>query len=153
MNTDHSHNNRVTPIPAGHRTVTPYLMVHDPKALIDFTVKAFDAVPSLCHVSPEGTVMHAEIQIGNSMIMLGAATPEWPAMAAAIHLYVEDADAFYRRALEAGAVSIMELADQFYGDRSGGVKDPWGNVWWIATHKEDVSEEEFTRRAAAKFGK
>jgi PhnB protein len=101
---------------------------------------------------PDGTVGHAEVRIGGSPVMMGEARGPWPAMPCAIYLYVNDTDAVYRRALAAGATSLMEPADQFYGDRNAGVKDPCGNFWWIATHKEDVSPEELQARAAKKAG-
>ncbi|MFN3327089.1 MAG: VOC family protein [Bryobacteraceae bacterium] len=97
---------------------------------------------------PDGAVMHAEVKVGDSRVMLGGARKEWGAMPGVLCVYVEDADAVYRKAIEAGGTSIKESADQFYGDRHGGVKDPAGNMWWIATHIEDVPEEEMRRRAA-----
>lgn len=93
--------------------------------------------------------MHAELRIGDSIVMLGDVAGEFKPMRSTIHLYVNDADTVYRRALQAGATSVREPADQFYGDRNAGVEDPCGNFWWIATHKEDVSPEELERRAAA----
>ena len=97
--------------------------------------------------------MHAEVKIGDSRIMLAEACGAWTPMPTMIHLYVPDTDATYRSALEAGATSLQEPADQFYGDRSGGVKDAFGNHWWIATHKEDLSAEEMQRRREAVRGK
>lgn len=97
----------------------------------------------------DGTIMHAEVRIGDSVVMMGESGGEFTPMPASIHLYVEDTDATYKRALRAGATSLREPADQFYGDRSAGVKDLAGNHWWIATHKEDVSPEELEKRAAA----
>ncbi len=148
MSTDPNIAPSVNPIPEGHHTVTPYLMIKDAAGFLDFAKAAFEARECLRHARPDGAIMHAEIQIGDSKIMIGGASEQFPAMPAAIHLYVEDVDTVYARALSAGGTSLMELADQFYGDRSGGVKDPFGNTWWIATHREDVSEEEFARRAA-----
>ena len=98
---------------------------------------------------PGGAIMHAEMRIGDTMVMLSDATPENPPMPIMIHLYVEDADRVYKRALAAGASSLREPADQFYGDRSAGVKDAFGNQWWLATHIEDVSPQELQKRAAA----
>jgi PhnB protein len=97
---------------------------------------------------PDGSIGHSEIRVGDSMIMLSSAREQWKAMPTMIHLYVEDCDAVYAKAVEAGAETVMPLADQFYGDRSGGVKDVAGNLWWIATHKKDISEEEMKRHAA-----
>jgi uncharacterized glyoxalase superfamily protein PhnB len=98
---------------------------------------------------PDGVVMHAEVRIGDSMVMLSDGGGEWKPMPAVLYLYVPDADATYRRALDAGATSVQEPTTQFYGDRHGGVRDPSGNVWWIATRVEDVSPEELQKRAAA----
>jgi PhnB protein len=136
------------PIPDGYHTVTPYLVVPGAEKLIEFMKQAFDAKELFRMPAPDGTVGHAEIQIGDSRIMIGEASSKWPAMPCSIYLYFRDADAVYKRALQAGAVSVMEMADQFYGDRSGGVKDSSGNMWWIATHVEDVSMEEIGKRAA-----
>jgi PhnB protein len=93
--------------------------------------------------------MHAEVRIGDSVVMMGEPADESSLMPGMIHLYVDDVDTTYQRALQAGATSLREPEDQFYGDRSAGVRDAFGNVWWIATHKEDVSPEEMKRRAQA----
>jgi uncharacterized glyoxalase superfamily protein PhnB len=140
----------VKPIPEGYHSVTPYLVVPGIARLIDFLKASFSAEETHPRMTrPDGTVMHAELRIGDSMIMMGEPTGQFGPMPAAIYLYVEDTDAAYRRALQAGATSVMEPADQFYGDRNAGVKDPSGNIWWIGTHQEDVSPEELARRAAA----
>jgi PhnB protein len=139
----------VTPIPEGYHTVTPYLVVQGVPALIDFLKQAFDAQEIMRIPRPDGAIMHAEVRIGDSAVMMGEAMGEFQPMPGSIHLYVNDADATYQRALQAGATSIMEPADQFYGDRSAGVVDPVGNRWWIATHQEDVPPEELARRAEA----
>ena len=97
----------------------------------------------------DGTIRHGEVVIGDSRVMLADASDQFPAVPAMLHLYVQNADSVYRRALEAGAESIMEPTDQLYGDRMAGVKDGFGNQWWIATHIEDVSVEEAKRRQAA----
>lgn len=136
----------VQPIPDGYHTVTPYLLVEDAAGLIPFLERAFGATLLGRYDSPDGRLMHASLQIGDSKVMMGQAAEQWPAMPAMLHLYVEDVDAVYRRAVEAGARSIREPEDQFYGDRSGGVVDPAGNQWWITTHVEDVSDEEMARR-------
>jgi uncharacterized glyoxalase superfamily protein PhnB len=136
----------VQPIPDGYHTVTPYLLVEDAAGLIPFLERAFGATLLGRYDSPDGRLMHASLQIGDSKVMMGQAAEQWPAMPAMLHLYVEDVDAVYRRAVEAGARSIREPEDQFYGDRSGGVVDPAGNQWWITTHIEDVSDEEMARR-------
>jgi PhnB protein len=97
--------------------------------------------------APNGRIMHAEIQIFDSMLMMGGANENFPALTSAIYLYVTDTDSVYQQALQAGGESLMEPADQFYGDRNAGIKDPCGNLWWIATHVEDVPKEEIARRA------
>lgn len=121
--------------------------------LIDFLKQAFEAKETERHSRPDGTIMHAEVKIGDSVIMMGEPMGDFKPMPGSIYLYVKDTDATYRKAIQAGAVSIMEPADQFYGDRSAGVKDPLGNFWWIATHIEDVPPEELARRAAAQMKK
>ncbi len=137
----------VKPIPDGYHTVTPYLIVEGADELLEFAKEAFGAEETVRMPKPDGSVAHAEVRIGDSVVMLGDAGEPWPPMPAAIHLYVDDCDTAYRRALEAGATSVQEPADQFYGDRSAGVRDPVGNVWWLATHVEDLSEEEIAKRA------
>jgi len=136
----------VKPIPDGYHALTPYLIVSGVSRLIEFLKNAFGADELHRTVLPDGTVMHAEVRIGGSPLMMGEAGGAFPPMPGSIYLYVKDADAAYRRALDAGAVSVMEPADQFHGDRYGGVKDPSGNCWWIATHIEDVLPEEMKRR-------
>ena len=137
------------PIPEGYHTVTPYLIVHGVPKLIDFLVVAFGAKERLRMDNPDGSVSHAELELGDSVIMMGEASAEWNPLPGSIHLYVDDTDALYGRALKAGATSVREPADQFYGDRSAGVKDASGNYWWLATHVEDVPPEEMERRAKA----
>jgi PhnB protein len=143
MTTQHSN-----PLPNNYHTVTPYLTVAGAENLINFMEQVFQATVSLRMQRTDGSLGHADIRVGDSVIMLSEASADWPAMPAALHLFVDDTDAAYRRALQAGAVSIMEPADQFHGDRMAGVKDTFGNVWWLATHVEDVSAEELQRRAA-----
>jgi len=135
------------PIPEGYHTVTPCLVAEGAAKLIDFLKQAFGAEERFRMARPDGGVMHAEVKIGDSMVMLGDANEQWKAMPGVIYLYVDDADAVYRRALDAGAASVMAPVDQFYGDRHGGVKDFAGNLWWIGTHKEDVPPDELKRRA------
>ncbi len=137
----------VKPIPDGYHTVTPYLTVTGVAKLIDFLKRAFDAKELHCMTAPDGSVMHGEVRIGDSPVMLGEARGEWPAMPSAFYLYVPDIDALYKRAIAAGGISVREPTNEFYGDRVGGVKDAFGNQWWIATHIEDVGHEEIARRA------
>jgi uncharacterized glyoxalase superfamily protein PhnB len=127
----------------------PYLVVPGVARLIDFLTQAFGGeLAHPPHTRPDGTIMHAQVRIGDSRVMMGEPMGEFTAMPTSLYLYVEDADAVYAQALQAGGTSIMAPADQFYGDRHGGVRDPSGNIWWIATHIEDVSPEELERRAA-----
>jgi len=139
------------PLPYGLQTVTPYLIVKNAQALLDFVTKVFDAKQRELIQGPDGRIGHAEVTLGDSVIMLSDKPPHLDAMPASLYVYVDDTDVRYKRALGAGAVSVMEPADQFYGDRNAGVKDPTGNLWWIATHIEDVSPEELARRAKAKM--
>ena len=139
----------VNPIPSGYHTLTPYLMVRDIPQVMDFLQRAFDAKVSHHITMPDGRVMHADLLVGDSHVMLGQAHGEWEPMPAGMVMYVKDCDAVYQGALAAGATSIQEPKDQFYGDRMGGVKDGAGNVWWISTHVEDMSDDEMQRRSQA----
>jgi PhnB protein len=136
----------VKPVPEGYHTATPYLIVTDADRLLTFLKAAFNAHVKEEHRDGTGRIMHADVVIGDSHIMMGQANDKWPTMTGSVLLYVPDADATYQAALAAGATSIQEMANQFYGDRSGGVTDPTGNTWWICTHVEDVSPEEMERR-------
>lgn len=140
---------RPNPVPDGHHTVTPYLTVRGADRLIEFARNAFGATAVRRMERPDGTIHHAEIRIGDSIVMIAEATEQWPPMPTMLHLYVADVDDVHRRALAAGGASIGEPADMPYGDRSGGVTDPCGNQWWIATRIEDLSDDEIARRAAA----
>jgi uncharacterized glyoxalase superfamily protein PhnB len=137
----------VKPIPEGFHTVTPYLIVQGASKLIDFLKQAFEAEEIYRQNMPDGTVMHAQVRIGDSMLMMSDATSQHKPMPSMIYLYVEDVDAVYNRALKAGATSLRKPTDEFYGDRSGGVKHQFGNQWWIGTHIEDVPPEEMEKRA------
>ena len=139
----------VRPIPEGYHSVTPYLVATGVDRLLEFVKEAFGATELHRSSRPDGTIMHAEIQIGDSRIMMGEAKEGFPPIHAALYLYVPDTDAVYKQAVAAGGTSIMEPADQFYGDRNAGVKDLSGNQWWIGTHIEDVEPEELKRRAEA----
>ncbi len=134
--------------PEGFHTVTPYLVVNGAAGVIEFLTRAFDANQvGDPFKGPDGKIMHAVVRIGDSMIELGDSPAE--PMPANLHMYVDDVDAVYRRALTAGGVSVREPQTTFYGDRSAAVKDPGGSSWWLACHVEDVSEEEIIRRAKA----
>ena len=137
----------VKPIPNGYHSVTPYLINDNASRLIEFLKLAFDAEETNRLSGPDGRVMHAELRIGDSMVMVSDASGEWKPMPASLAVYVENVDATYKRALDVGALSLREPTDQFYGDRSAGVKDLAGNHWWIATHLEDVPPEELRLRA------
>ena len=132
--------------PDGYHTVTPYLVVDGAARLIDFLTEVFDAEETERFDASGGRIGHAELRIGDSRVMLADAHDGHEPQSAMLHVYVDDADATYQRALAAGAVSVQAPADQFYGDRSGGVRDECGNLWWIATHIEDVAPDELQRR-------
>lgn len=134
-------------IPEGFHTVTPYLLTKGADKIIDFTKRVFDAEEISRMDHPDGSVMHAQVRIGDSIVMLAETRPEYPAMPTMLYLYVEDVDEAYDRAIKAGGVSLREPTDEYYGDRSCGVQDTGGNQWWIATHLEDVSPQEAERRA------
>ena len=147
----------VKPIPDGYHTATPYLIIRNAAAALEFYKKALGAKELVRHPMPDGTIAHAEIQIGNSRIMVGEESPgqgfKGPqtlgGSGSGILLYVEDADAWFKRAVDAGGKVLRPVADQFYGDRTGSFTDPYGHVWTISTHVEDVSPEEMNRRMKA----
>lgn len=135
--------------PEIYHSVTPYLIVEDAERLLRFMLEAFGAEQRDIMRTPDGRIMHAEVRIGDSVIMFSVSNDENPPTRSMLVLYVEDVDAVYRQALEAGGVSTRAPQDEFYGDRSGGVSDAFGNQWWLSTHVEDVSPEEMQRRAEA----
>lgn len=137
----------VNPIPPGYGTVTPYLTVQGAAKLLDFVQGAFGAVVTENMQAPDGKVMHAEVRIGDSMVMMGEAGGAWKPMQSLLYLYVPDVDAAYKKAVAAGGESMQEPTNQFYGDRNASVKDPTGNIWSMATHVEDVPKDEMERRA------
>ena len=139
----------VKPIPDGYPQVIPYLIIPNPARQIEFLKTVFGARETGRHTMPDGSINHAEVRIGESVIMMGGASPQWPTATCAVYVYVEDTDAAYKRAIEAGATSLQEPKDQFYGDRSAGVKDEFGNQWFIGTHIEEMSPEEMKRRSDA----
>ena len=149
---------KAQPIPEGFQTVTPGMVVKGAAEAIAFYKKAFGAEEVMCMKGPDGkSIMHAEIRIGNSMIMLGDEFPEWGVKGpktiggspVTIHLYVNDADAVFNQAVKAGATVQMPLTNMFWGDRYGKLADPFGHNWSVATHVEDVSPEECMKRGAA----
>ena len=150
----------VKPIPDGYHTITPYICVKDAVNAIEFYKKAFGATELMRLADPSGKIGHAEIKIGDSHLMIADEFPEMNFRSpqslggspVSIFLYVEDVDAMANQAVAAGAKVVREVKDQFYGDRSGTLEDPYGHVWNIATHKEDVSMEEINKHAAAMSG-
>jgi PhnB protein len=149
----------VKPIPDGYTAVTPYITVKGAAAAIDFYKKAFGAEETYRLDAPDGKVMHAEIRIDGAPVMLHDEMPQWEALSppsiggspCSLMLYVKDADAVVTRAVDAGATLTMPVADMFYGDRCGGIKDPFGHKWTVATHIEDVPRDEVARRAVKMF--
>ncbi len=139
----------VKPIPDGYRTVTPFLNVKGLGKLIDFLKQAFGAEEIMRMPGPDGAVIHAEVNIGNSRVMLGEIMQGNTASSSYFYVYVGDADAAYKRALGAGAKSVSEPTDQFWGDRMGTVTDPFGNTWSVASLQEDPTPEEMAKRMAA----
>ena len=150
----------VKPIPEGYHTATPYLSISGAKDAIEFYKLAFGATEVFCMDTPSGEVAHAEIKIGNSLIMLCDACDESPmpspdtlgGSTVAMHLYVKDVDAIFEQAIDAGALDIKSVEDQFYGDRMGTLKDPFGHIWFVSTHKEDLTPEEIQQRTEALYG-
>ena len=148
---------KVKPIPDGYHVITPYLSIKGASDAIEFYKKAFGATEVFRMAQPDGRIGHAELQIGDSRFMLADESPEMDFRAPRsiggtpvyLHLYVEDVDTVVGRAVAAGAKVLRPIQDQFYGDRSGSVIDPYGHVWHVATHKEDLSMDELRRRAAA----
>lgn len=147
---------KAKPIPDGYHSVTPYLVVKGAAAAIDYYKKAFGATELFRMPMPGGVIGHAELQIGNSRIMLadecqemGAYAPQPPGSPVGLMIYLEDVDAVFDRAIAAGGKVFRPVQDQFYGDRSGTLTDPFGHRWSIATHKEDVPPDELAKRAAA----
>jgi PhnB protein len=147
----------VKPIPEGHNHVSPYLIVNGAARALDFYKKAFGATELMRHTSPDGKVGHAEVRIGDTVVMLADEHPDHDAHApgkfggspVSLHMYVEDVDTIWSQALAAGARIKRPLDNQFYGDRNGALEDPFGHTWNLSSHVEDVSMEELDRRVAA----
>ena len=150
---------RVKPKPDGYHSVTPYLSIKGAAEAIDFYKRAFGAAELFRLTAPSGVIGHAEIKIGDSSIMLADPCDESAfrspqslgGSSVGLHVYVENVDAQFAQAVDAGAKIIKPVQDQFYGDRTGTLEDPFGHVWFLATHKEDLSPEEIGRRAEALF--
>jgi PhnB protein len=147
----------VKPVPEGYRTITPYLAVDGAAEAIEYYKKAFGAKERGRMDVPGGKIGHAELEIGDSLVMLSDALPQFSTRSpkelggtsVSVHMYVEDVDAVVKQAIEAGATVTAEVADQFWGDRFGIVQDPFGHQWTISTHVEDVPPEEMAERAKA----
>ena len=147
----------VPAIPPGYHSVTPYLAQRDCAAALAFYERAFGAQRVMCLDMPGGKIAHAEIRIGDSILMMSDENPDWGSKSAVtlggspvqLMVYVPDVDAAFARALAAGGTQVRPVQDQFYGDRSGTLADPFGYQWTLATHIEDVSEDEAKRRMAA----
>jgi uncharacterized glyoxalase superfamily protein PhnB len=134
------------PIPEGFHSITPYLFAEGAVRLIDFISAAFDGELIFQQKRPNGAIMHATMRIGDSKLMLADPTPEFAAMPTSIYLYVNDCDAVYQRALTSGGVSVFPIMTLPSGERYGGIQDPSGNIWWVATHVDDVPPDEEKRR-------
>lgn len=151
---------KVKPIPTGYHAITPYLIFDGAARAIDFYQRAFDAKELLRIPAPNDRIGHAEIKVGDSVIMMADEHPEMDAYApkhfggspVSLLLYVTDVDAMFKQAIAAGAIEVRPVADQFYGDRTGGIRDPFGHRWYVATHVEDVPPEELEKRAKAARG-
>lgn len=133
--------------PEGFHTITPQTIVDDARETIDFLVDVFDANVEELYEN-DGFIQHSELTIGDSRLMVASASDEFPAFPFMLNVYVDDVDVIFAKAVEQGATPLREPEDQFYGDRTGGVRDGQGNQWWISTHIEDVSDEEIRRRMA-----
>ncbi|MBK6777033.1 MAG: VOC family protein [Flavobacteriales bacterium] len=141
----------VSPIAPGYRCITPYLMVDGVAAFLEFLRTVFDAQVTRQYEGPNGTIGHAEVRMADSTIVIGDPMGRHPPMPAALLFYVTNVDTVYQQALEAGATSVREPNNEFYGDRVAAVQDKWDNVWWLATHVEDVSDDERKRRSDEKL--
>jgi PhnB protein len=145
-----SENENVRLIPEGYHSVTPWIISRDSARLIEFLTAAFGAEEIARVVGDDGSIGHAEVRIGDSVVMMFDAKSHWPDTPAFLRLYVADGDAVFQQALRAGATSVTEMTHLFWGDRVGRVRDPFGNLWWIQTRIENVSPEEMERRATQK---
>jgi uncharacterized glyoxalase superfamily protein PhnB len=140
---------KVNPIPEGCHAITPYLLVPDVARLIEFLKQAFDGIERARISRPDGTVLHAQVRIGDSLLMIGEPQSPWKPRPSMLYLYVPDVDATYKRAIAASAKSVVEPVNMFYGDRHACVKDVAENDWWIATHIENLTAAEIQARATA----
>jgi uncharacterized glyoxalase superfamily protein PhnB len=136
-------------IPEGYHSITPSFCVDGAQKFINFLKEVFAAQDRFKMDGPGGKVMHAELNIGDSAVMVSDVMPQWPAKSNSLYVYVDDVDATYQRALKAGATAVRAPENAFYGDRTSSVQDPFGNMWGIATHVEDVPPDEMQKRAEA----
>ncbi len=149
------------PIPDGYPAVTPYIIVRNGAQALDFYKRALGATERMRLTAPDGKIGHAEIDIGGSVVMLADEHPEMDALGpktvggtpVSLHVYVDDVDARFKQAIAAGAKQKRPIADMFYGDRSGTLEDPYGHIWHLATHKEDLTPDEINKRAATMYKK
>ena len=138
-------------IPDGYTAVTPYLIVKDVAAQLDFCTRAFGAVTHSKMQRPDGSIGHCDVSVNGAHVMMGQAMQKMSPMPTMLYLYVPDVDVVHAKALAAGAALDMPVTDQFYGDRAGSVRDANDNIWWIATHKEDLSDAQIAERMQAQF--
>ena len=135
---------------AGYTAVTPWIISRDTAALLAFAKRAFGAQELARMAGPDGSIVHAEFRVGDAVVMGFDSKPGWPETPSFVRLFVDDGDATFKRAIEAGAVEVTAMTTLAFGDRVGRVRDPLGNVWWIQTHLEDVTPEEMQRRMGQK---
>ena len=138
---------RIQAVPDGYGTVTPWIISRDTPALLDFLARAFDAAELARIANEDGSIGHAEVRIGDSVVMMFDGHPSWPDTPAFLRLYVEDGEATFRRAIAAGATEVTRMTEMFWGDLGGRVRDPFGNVWWIQQRLAEYTPEEMAERA------
>ncbi|HEU5148720.1 MAG TPA: VOC family protein [Chryseosolibacter sp.] len=141
-------NKSVRAVPEGHHTVTPYLVADNAQGLLDFIQNAFNGNITFVTKTGDGKIMHATVTIGDSIVMVADTMEGMEAHTAMLYLYLEDVDKVFKQAVQAKGTPVREPVTEFYGDRAGAVKDQWGNLWWIATHVEDVDPDQLERRTA-----
>jgi PhnB protein len=138
---------RIQTVPDGYGTVTPWIIAKDTPALLDFLARAFDATELARVPNDDGSIGHAEVRIGDSVVMMFDGHPSWPDTPAFLRLYVEDGEATFRQAIAAGATEVTRMTEMFWGDLGGRVRDPFGNVWWIQQRLAEYTPEEMAERA------
>lgn len=148
METSAKKNKSVRPVPEGFHTVTPYLIVDGAAELIEFIKNAFGGKDPYIIKGENNSIMHATINIGDSRVMISDTMEGTEPQTAMLYLYVENTDELYKKAINSKATSVYEPTSEFYGDRAAAVKDKWGNIWWMATHEEDVDDAELEKRKA-----